>query len=452
MRATAACKPETECHTGACAGDEPLEGNYFVSTYPPFSTWSASSVSETVKALSTAPASSANTPLGLYIHIPFCVKRCSYCYYLSYTGRSRRELDDYAGALIDELILYRQLPALADRDLSFIYFGGGTPSLLSEETLAKLLEEMQSVAPWSAVEEVTFECAPMAVSQSKMHMLRQHGVTRVSMGVQTFNDDVLRRNGRVHLARDVEEAYAALRNAAFPIINLDLIVGLVGESESSFFDSVDRAIALHPESVTIYQLEIPKNTPLSRDLRQPGSSIEILSWAQKRQRLGSAFERLEAAGYHVRSAYTAVRDPHRHRFVYQDEQYRGADLLGLGLASFSYIQGHHFQNVTREASYYERLRDGLLPIDRSYSLSDEERLIREFILQLKLGHVDICKLSAKFTVDVRRRFAQSIDHLERENLMTTDARGITLTRAGLLRADRLLPAFFRPCHRDIRYS
>lgn len=431
--------------------DEPITGNYFVATYPSFANWTTEAVSAVPRVLDR-PGKPSDTPLGLYVHIPFCVERCQYCYYLSQAGKSRRQMDEYADLLADELRLYRETPAMAGRDIRFVYFGGGTPSLLPDETLARLLERLQSIATWTAAEEVCFECAPMTATASKMKILRNNGVTRLSLGVQTFNDEVLRQNGRIHLAADVNRAYETIRDAGFPVVNIDLIVGLVGESEASFMESVDRVIAMAPESVTIYQLEIPPNTPLCRALDAGTEEISLISWQEKRRRHGLAFARLEEAGYTVRSAYSAVLDPKKHAFVYQDAQYHGADLLGLGQASFSYFDGVHFQNVASDKTYAEQIRRRVLPIRRAYELSSEERLTREFILQLKLGRVDVARLRERFGVDPLDHFATPLDELRHRGLIQTDTDSVTLSREGLLRVDRWLRLFYRPCHRNAKYS
>ena len=430
---------------------EPLTGNYFISTYPPFSTWTSEAVGAVSQMLHN-PKAPSSTPLGLYVHIPFCVERCRYCYYLSHAGKSRRYMDEYVDALANELRLYRDTPALSNRNIRFVYFGGGTPSLLPNETLARLLGRLQLIAPWTAAEEVCFECAPKTATASKMNILRDSGVTRLSLGVQTFNDDVLRQNGRIHLAADVDRAYEAIRGAGFPVVNIDLIVGLVGETEASFMESVDHVIFMAPESVTIYQLEIPLNTPLCHALDTGSTDIALISWPQKRRRLGIAFTRLEEAGYTVRSAYSAVRDEKEHAFIYQDAQYHGADLLGLGVASFSYLDGLHFQNVTSDKTYFEHVRCGELPIRRAYELDNEERLIREFILQLKLGHVDVDLLHNRFGVDPLGRFATPLEELRQNRWIQSDADGVTLSREGLLRVDPFLRLFYRSCHRNAKCS
>jgi oxygen-independent coproporphyrinogen-3 oxidase len=424
-------------------------GNYFVAAYPPFSCWREDKLAgfhQTLDRPSPSPA-----PLGLYVHIPFCAERCHYCYDLSHSDKLT-EIDAYGRALPKELSLYAGTPALEGRALDFVYFGGGTPSLLSSRRIEEFTRQLQRALPWTRAREVTFECAPKGVTESKCRALHESGVTRISMGVQQLDDDVLRLNGRVHLCEDVERAYALLRRVEFSVVNIDLIVGLVGETDESFLRSLDRVIRLAPESVTIYQLEIPFNTPLYREIRERGVESMPASWEVKRRRLKHGFARLEDAGYAVRSGYAAVRGGEQTRFLYQEEQYRGADLLGIGLSSFSYLDGVHQQNRTGLSDYLDDVSHGRLPLWRSYALNDEERLVREFVLQLKLGTVDLRALRRRFDADVLQRFAEPISRFEGDGWLTSDDDAVRLTRDGLLRVDELLPSFYRPDHRGVRYS
>lgn len=436
---------------GPCpAGDEPLEGSYFVSTYPPFSTWredEVAAVHEVLRAPAPRPP-----PLGLYVHIPFCGERCRYCYYLSYANRPAEQIEDYLQAVRREAAMYHDLPALAGRLLTFIYFGGGTPSLLEPTQITRLIGELQTAFPWSDVCEATFECAPQSVTEEGVVALRAAGITRLSLGIQQLDDDVLKKNGRVHLVADVERAYPIIRQARFDVVNIDLMVGMLGESEQTFFQSLERVIDMQPESLTIYQLEIPHNTPLYRDLRDGSLAEPPPSWDVKRARVQTAFERLEQAGYSVRSAYAAVRNPQRHRFVYQDAQYHGADLLGLGVASFSYLGGVHAQNKASLRSYLEAVSDGALPLGRAHALSEDERLIREFVLQLKLGRARADYFLTKFGVDIRQRFIEPLTRMTQSGWLTIDDHGVSMTRRGLIRIDRLIPEFYPPRHQDVRYS
>jgi oxygen-independent coproporphyrinogen-3 oxidase len=443
-------------HTGTAGEshtDEALYGNYFVATYPPFSRWTADAVAD-YKAMLDRPIAADPVPrLGLYVHIPFCVDRCRFCYYLSYERDERGSLDRYVDSLIAEFGSYARRAAIVDRSLDFVYFGGGTPSLLARSSLERLLEGLQRIRPWSDTREVTFECAPKSVTPAKMEMLRCAGITRLSLGVQQLDDEVLVRNGRVHLTRDVEAAYAAVRKAGFPVVNLDLMVGLVGETRETMLRSLERVIDLGPDSVTLYQMEIPLNTPLYRDIESGDEDRGSLAdWAEKRRRLTLAFEHLSAAGYQRISAYTMVRDPSRHDFVYQREQYHGADLIGIGASSFGYIQGFHHQNQTALGPYSEIALSGELPVFRAHRLDPEERLVREFVLQLKLGGLRRADFLDKFGVDPVERFGETLEPMIDKGWIVCDAQELRLTREGLPRVDHLIPLFYQSRYRGARYS
>jgi oxygen-independent coproporphyrinogen-3 oxidase len=448
----------TSCETHATnalpvwAVAEPAEGSYFVAVYPPCSLWSSQQVEATRRSIACGAAPVSGEPFGLYVHIPFCAQRCQYCYYLSYANRPALEIDEYVGALIHEVEMYAAMPRFAGRKLGFVYFGGGTPSLLGPAPLRRLLDGLRRTFPWTAAEEISFECAPRSSHAENLQILHDAGVNRISMGIQQLDDDVLGRNGRVHLVADVAHAWEAIRAFDWDEVNVDLMVGLVGETEPSFHTSLERVIGMGPESVTIYQLEIPLNTPLYRALRGDSLRGALPRWETKRLRLAAAFDRLEAAGYRPRSAYAAARGPRHPRFVYQEDQYRGADLVGIGVSSLSYVAGAHYQNIASLAGYLDSVRNGSLPIGRAYRLSDAERLTREFVLQLKLGRVETQPFRDKFAVDLTQWFADPLQRCAARGWLTYDSRQVTLTRDGLLRVDRMIPAFYAPEHQGVRYS
>ena len=213
------------------------------------------------------------------------------------------------------------------------------------------------------------------------------GVTRLSLGVENFDDRILELNGRAHRSPEIGKAYEAARALGFPQINIDLIAGMLGETEDNWQDCIERTLAIEPDSVTIYQMELPYNTTISGDLLKGGGQFAdpVAGWAIKRRWVQDAFAALERAGYHIGSAYTAVKDPARTKFVYRDRLWEGADLLGLGVASFGHINGVHVQNLDTWPKYQEAIEHGEIPLGRAYRPTHEERMIREFVLQLKRG-------------------------------------------------------------------
>jgi oxygen-independent coproporphyrinogen-3 oxidase len=433
--------------------DETEVGSYFVANYPPFSVWTKDAVPADALPALDSPAS-PGVPLGLYLHVPFCRKRCHFCYFRVYTDKNAREVAGYLDTLVREWELYARRRALAGRPLDFVYFGGGTPSFLSTPQLESLVRGLTAVTPWTSAEEVTFECEPGTLTEGKLEAIRRFGVTRLSLGVENFSDDLLERNGRAHRSPEIFKAWQAARALGFPQINLDLIAGMLGETEANWRECVEKTLALEPDSVTIYQMELPYNTTISRDLlKGTGQFDAVATWAQKRRWVAEAFAALEAAGYHVGSAYTAVKDPARTRFVYRDRLWQGADLVGIGVASFGHVNGVHVQNLDQWDPYREAVERGELPLNRAYRPSAEERLIRELVLQLKRGSIQPAYFGEKYGVDVLQRFRTQTDSLRSEGyLAEASADRLALTREGLLRADVLLHRFFLPQHAAVRYT
>jgi oxygen-independent coproporphyrinogen-3 oxidase len=433
---------------------EPEVGSYFVATYPPFSVWSAEAVArDAVPALQAAP--NPATPLGLYLHIPFCRKRCHFCYFRVYTDKNAQEIARYLDVLGSEWQMYARQPAIAGRPVNFVYFGGGTPSFLSTQQLEGLVKRLTAVTPWNHAEEITFECEPGTLTEHKLKAIRRMGVTRLSLGVENFDDRVLEINGRAHRSPEIETAYRFARRLAFPQINIDLIAGMLGETDDNWRRCIDKTVALEADSVTIYQMELPYNTTISKDLLQKTGQMtgSLAGWDTKRRWVQEAFAALERAGYHIGSAYTAVRDPSRTKFLYRDRLWQGADMAGLGVASFGHVNGVHVQNKDTWETYSDAIERGELPLARAYRPTDDERMRRELVLQLKLGRVSPAYFEGKYKVDIIRQFADQFAALRAEGYLTqADAAGVVLSRDGLMRVDSLLPRFFRPEHTNIRYT
>lgn len=425
-------------------------GSYFISNYPPFSQWSTEQLPEIEKALHSPPA---DTPLGLYLHIPFCRKRCKFCYFRVYTDKAAPDVERYVQALAHEIELVSKLPVMGGRPFRFVYFGGGTPSFLSAKQLTSLVDRLRAHVNWDHAEEVTFECEPGTLSEPKVHTLKELGVTRLSLGVENFSDKVLEENGRAHLSGEVYKAWKWIQDAQFANVNIDLIAGMVAETWENWQDCIRKTIELSPDSVTIYQLELPFNTVYSKDILGNHIEIPVADWPTKRNWVSYAYDELQAAGYHVSSAYTLVKDPHKVNFSYRDNLWRGSDLLATGVASFGHVSGVHYQNKTEWADYTgDLLERNRLPLYRALKPTKHQLLVRELILQLKKGWLDAGYYRKKFGVEVLEDWKDEWQAYEREGLLTISGDRVQLTRDGLLRADGLLPAFFEPEHQGVRYT
>jgi oxygen-independent coproporphyrinogen-3 oxidase len=423
-----------------------LAGNYFVSNYPPFSFWSEDQKVELEVALNSESA--PGTKLGVYHHIPFCRKRCHFCYFRVYTDKNAKEIQTYLEATMTELKSLAQRPLIRGRKPYFVYFGGGTPSYLSAKQLTELTDQMKAILPWDEAKEIAFEGEPGTLNAAKLETIKKVGVTRLSLGIENFDDHILDINGRAHRSGEVYAAYERARALNFDQINVDLIAGMVEETEANWQRNIEETLKLRPDSVTIYQMEVPYNTTIYKEMKEAGKlAAPVADWQTKRRWVKEAFAALESAGYTVGSGYTAVLNPARTKFVYRDELWSGADLLGLGVASFGHAAGVHYQNLTEMEPYLAAVNAGELPLKRVFRTSPEERMIREFILQMKLGHVPFAYFSEKFGVDLAERFAEQFAHLAQEGLLTLANGEVRLTRDGLLCVDALLHEFFLQQHR-----
>ncbi len=419
-------------------------GSVFVSNYPPYARWRPEAIPAFHRVLDERPEA-AGTDLGLYLHIPFCRKRCKFCYFRVYTDRTGREVGRYLDALAREAEILAAKPAVRGRPLRFVYFGGGTPSFLSPKQLRRLVVRLREALGWTAVEETAFECEPGTLTEAKVQAIREIGVTRLSLGVENLDDDILRENGRAHTTREIRAAMPWVRDADFEQVNVDLIAGMLGETWPLWRETVRQTIELDPDSITVYQMELPFNTVYAKRIlaSDPGAPV-FADWSRRREWHAWAFEQFAAAGYEPSSAYTVAKKGQGVRFLYRDALWRGADMLGCGVSSFGYLQGVHYQNSSSWDTYLGALEQGRLPIDRAHSTSPRERLVRETILQLKLGRLDPGYFRDKFGVELTETFGPAVRKLRRQGMLTLDGDAIRLTPAGLLRVDSLLPEFYEP--------
>ncbi len=425
-------------------------GSYFISNYPPFSQWKPECLPLVQHALAQPPR---DVPLGLYLHIPFCRKRCKFCYFKVFTDVNAAEIERYVSALSREIELVSHQPVMGGRPFRFVYFGGGTPSYLSVRQLTSLVDRLRENISWDQAEEVTFECEPGTLQEPKVKTLKTLGVTRLSLGVENFTDEILNENGRAHLSKEIYRAWQWIQDADFPNVNIDLISGMVGETWDNWKLNIQKTIELSPESVTIYQMELPFNTVYSKDILGNKIATPVADWPTKREWVNYAFDELMAAGYHVSSGYTMVKNPSQVNFSYRDNLWQGSDLLATGIASFGHVSGIHYQNKADMNEYLtDLLERGVLPLGRAMKPTEHQLLVREMILQLKRGFLDRQYFQDKFGVDIVDHWSDEWQQHVADGFARIENGRIELTRQGLLRVDGLLPVFFEPEHRGVRYT
>ena len=357
--------------------------------------------------------------LGVYIQGPFCQSKCTYCNF--HTGVFSESLQHpYAAAVCREItehaVLYaaQNLGAPAgDWNLATVdtvYVGGGTPSLLPAASLAQMMDALRSSFP-CAFEEVTLEADPETVSFEKALVWRAAGFNRVSLGAQSFQDAELKITGRMHRCDDINTSVAILRDAGFSQLNLDLILGLPLQTRDSVEDSLHRLLALRPEHISIYMLEVDEGSRLGREVIAGGSRYAaasvpsedaIADWfdAASAQLAAGGYEHYEISNW----ALPGCRARHNSKY------WRRAPYLGFGAGAHSFNGVERWANAHDPAAYSTALADGRLPVEQRYRVTREQALEEELFLGLRLlDGIDLSRIEAEYGVSFRSRLPRVLE-------------------------------------------
>ena len=371
-------------------------------------------------------------PLGLYLHIPFCEAICNYCNFnreLIRTDVKRR----YLTALAREIESARD-GGPADS----VFFGGGTPSVLDPDDVRGLIACCRSAFALDPAAEITLEMNPETASRERLEGYRSAGVTRLSIGVQSFRDAELRRLGRVHSAARAIEAFESARAAGFDDISIDLMVWLPEQTLEHWRETLDTLIGLDPEHTSFYLLELYPNAPLREDMARGG-------WTQAPDDVAAemylaALDRFEAAGYaqYEISNVAKAGCRCRHNLKYWSD---GA-WVGFGCGAHSTRDGRRWRNVSETESYVTRVANGVSPVAHEQILSVDERATDTLFLGLRLTEgVDVPAVERRYGVNVRERWGGELTRCIEAGLLEDDPQRLRLTRKGQLLASEVMQVF-----------
>lgn len=378
--------------------------------------------------------------LGLYLHIPFCAAICHYCNF----NRFLLDVDlkrRYVDALAVEIARAGDREAAAEGPrvaADTIYFGGGTPSLLDPEEVARLVEACRRAFVIAPDAEITLEANPETVTSEALAGFRAAGVNRLSIGVQSFREEELQRLGRLHSVRRAEDAYAAGRAAGFDNISLDLMLWLPEQTIADWLASVDRLIALGPEHASFYMLEVYPQAPLrelmarSRWSQAPDDDVAEMYVA--------ALDRLEAANYAQYEISNVARGGRyaRHNLKYWTD----GEWLGFGCGAHSTRRGVRWKQVTSAGEYVARVSTGADLVVERRAMSAQEHLEERLFTGLRLtGGLDLSSIRRELGVDVWQRYGHDLTpHLD-AGLLVREAERLRLTRQGMLLAHEVMAVF-----------
>jgi oxygen-independent coproporphyrinogen-3 oxidase len=366
---------------------------------------------------------------SLYVHVPFCERKCTYCDFNSYAGQESL-IRPYANAVAQEAALWA--PLLRGRPVETVFFGGGTPSLLPLDPLSAIVDALRRGFDIDPDAETTLEANPATVDLDYLRGLRDLGFNRLSFGVQSFHEEELHALERVHDAAQVAEAYQAARSAGFENVNLDLIYGLAGQTLDRWADNLERALALAPDHLSLYALTLEEGTALTRDVARgrvpapdPDLQAEMFEWSRRR---------LAEAGFQHYEVSNWARPGRRcrHNLAY----WRNGDWLGLGPGAHSHLFGRRFAAASTPSRYIALVREaaaaGASSLDGMPQLAELDppdparEMAETVILGLRLREgLDLAAFEA--------RFGLSLDHVFPDALRETLDLGLTEQAAGRLR-------------------
>ena len=374
------------------------------------------------------------TSAGLYVHIPFCSSRCSYCDFA--TGLYQSELADrYVRAVVQEI----RSSGYAGRGVDTVYFGGGTPSLLAPPQLDRILSALFEHFRVEETAEITLEINPGSATPEKLREFRRLGINRASFGAQTFDDAELAKLGRSHNAADTLRTFKDLRSAGFANVSFDLIAGLPGQTLAGWERNVKQALELHPEHFSFYLLEVHSGTPLAEHIRRGLQPVpdDDLAGVMYRWMLEQASE----AGYEHYEISNLCRPGFdaRHNLKYWTAQ----PYYGFGCSAHSYDgRLRRWSNHRDVLKYVQTVEGGVSPVVEEQELSQTDVRAEALFLGMRLMRgVDVRQYREEFGVDLRDEHGEDLDRFCKAGLLEFDGDLIRLTRTGALLSNEVFAAF-----------
>ena len=377
----------------------------------------------------------ASNPIhGIYIHIPFCLKKCDYCDFYSLTDLTLQQ--PFVASLLKEMTLVKSHDALSDT----LYFGGGTPSVLTPHQIEALMQQARSLFTITPDAEITMEVNPGTVTQNYLNFLMQIGINRINIGVQSFSRDTLEFLGRIHTPSDATQTIQHARKAGFDNIGLDLIFGIPGQDASSWQDDLKTALSWSPEHLSCYILTFEKGTPL--DQMRKTNAFKVLP----EQRIADLFritqQVLNNAGYeqYEISNYAKINISGQTRQSRHNRKYWSfAPYTGLGPSAHSYAPPIRYWNVRDVGLYTAALAQGRLPIEEKEKTTAEQQITEAIYLGLRTSDgIDTAHFEKTFNMNFNQIYGDNLQALYDDGLMALMGDRCVLTPQGMLFHDSIV--------------
>jgi oxygen-independent coproporphyrinogen III oxidase len=377
----------------------------------------------------------------LYLHVPFCIQKCGFCDYTVYINKSEDAREQYVQALQREIRAFPTHGTFPRFSVDAIYFGGGTPGILTGEQLVRLLDTCRETFQVNPDAEICVEFDPPTVTEEKVETVGAAGFNRFSIGVQSFDDNLLRICNRSHDVATANRAFEIVKSAGFSHINLDLIFPLPNLTMDVWKRSIDMALDLEPGCLTAYGLEIWPKTAFYHEITQeklalPAPEVETEMYEYAIDALDAAgFQRTSSTGY-----YHPDRSPRYSRFL--EYYWRTWPMIGFGVSSKSVIHDRLYTNVKGLKRYYELVELGRVPMDFATYLTKEQEMRRVVIRGLKMCSVSRSDFHKRFGIDIDMVFGTQLTELTERGLLVNVDDDIVLTRAGQVHSTNVYERFY----------
>ena len=394
----------------------------FVTNYPHFRYWKKPGINDLL----------SGPPLNIYLHVPFCIRKCAYCYYRTEKYKNQAQLEEYTGALCREIKLSSHRFNCQHRPVHSIYIGGGTPTLLKVPQLKRIIdclhENFKIETP-----EFSIEAEPRTINTQKVYAYKELGINRISIGIQSFNDEIIKLSGREHTGEKALKAIDIIKDAGNIVINIDLLSGLAGETRKTWDETLETAISTNVHNITIYRMEVYLNTEFfKKSVRK--KVLQLPTETQELELMKIAVDKLTTSNYKPWCFFTfSPNGEFRHDYV--SNFWKGEDCAAFGPSGFGILAPYNYQNSNELNSYLEYIKNDQLPIIRAHRLTSKDLMVRDLLLGMKLYRYNRKDFVKRHGFDFCDVLSGTIDELCSEDYILLEQDDIILAPKGILYGD-----------------
>ncbi|MFN8673254.1 MAG: radical SAM family heme chaperone HemW [Candidatus Sericytochromatia bacterium] len=376
-----------------------------------------------------------NKDISLYIHIPFCIKRCSYCDFITHTDNSNELIEKYVDKICKEIEYYKNY----NLNIKTIFIGGGTPSVLKIDLLEKIFQSIHKNFKLSEVSEITIEINPINLNRSNFKKYLNLGINRLSMGVQTFNDKVLKELNRNHSVKDIYDTYYFAKESGFNNFNLDLMFGLPNQTLDLWIDTLEKALELNSEHISLYCLDLHEDTPLFEYINQGIYSLPAEILTTKMFDYAKSYLKSKNYIHYEISNWSKENYQAKHNIVY----WKNLNYIGIGVSAASFFNEKRYTNTKNLYEYINQEKFNLFEKTKKQSI--QEQIEETIFMNLRLLNegLDIDLLNQRFNINFLDYYKEEIEYLKSRNLVIIRNNTIKISDKNIFTSNEIFEKFLK---------